>query len=67
MILFVGIVSGAGFLLVCVVSIASIITAFWSFKKGLDPDDMVAPVVTTVADVLGIIFLFLIIDFMGVV
>jgi mgtE-like transporter len=50
-----------GFLLVCIISFISVLTAFWSFKKGLDPDDMVAPVVTTTGDTLGIIFLFLLI------
>jgi len=63
---FVSIVLGAGVLLVCVVSIASVFTAFWSFKKGLDPDDMVAPVVTTVGDVMGIVFLFLLIGLVGI-
>jgi mgtE-like transporter len=58
---FVGILLTTGFLLICVVSLVSVLTAFWSFKKGLDPDDMVAPVVTTVGDVMGIIFLFVVI------
>jgi len=50
-----------GFVLVCIVSVVSIITAFWSFKKGWDPDDFIAPVVTTVADVVGIYLLFLLV------
>ena len=54
-----------GFLLVLVVSLVSVVTAFWSFKKGLDPDDMVAPMVTTFADVFGIVFLFVMIRFIG--
>jgi mgtE-like transporter len=58
---FVSIVLGTGFLLILIISIISVVTAFWSFKKGLDPDDMVAPIVTTVGDTLGIVFLFLII------
>ena len=64
---FVSIVIGAGVLLVCVVSLVSVFTAFWSFKKGLDPDDMVSPVVTTVGDVMGILFLFLFIRLAGVI
>jgi len=52
----------AGFLLVFIVSIVSIVTAFYSFKKGFDPDDFIAPVVTTVGDVLGIFLLFLLIS-----
>ena len=63
---FMSIILGAGILLVCVVSIASIFTAFLSFKKGLDPDDTVAPVVTTVGDTLGIAFLFLLIGVVGI-
>ncbi len=64
--MFVAIVVLTGFLLILVVTIASILTAFISFKKGVDPDDMVAPVVTTVADFMGILFLFIIIGIMGV-
>jgi mgtE-like transporter len=56
----------AGFLLICIVSFFSILAAFISFKRGLDPDDMVAPIVTTVGDVLGILILFLMISFFGV-
>lgn len=63
---FVTIIVLTGFLLICVVSLISVFTAFLSFKKGLDPDDMVAPVVTTVGDVMGIVFLFTIIGLIGV-
>ena len=63
---FVSVILGAGILLIFVISIISVLTAFWSFKKGLDPDDMVAPVVTTVGDTLGIVFLFLLIGVVGV-
>ena len=61
MIKFIFVVLVAGLLLVCVVSLTSVFTAFLSFKKGLDPDDMVAPVVTTVGDTMGIIFLIVLI------
>jgi len=61
---FVAIMVGAGITLVCIIALASVFTAVWSFKKGLDPDDMVAPVVTTLGDTLGIIFLFV---FIGVI
>ena len=63
---FTTIILGAGFLLILVISVISIVTAFWSFKKGLDPDDMVAPVVTTVGDTMGIIFLFVLIGVVGI-
>ena len=64
---FVSIIVFTGFLLICVVAVVSVLTAFISFRRGLDPDDMVAPVVTTVGDVMGIVFLILIIGIFGVV
>ncbi len=63
---FVSIVLGTGVLLVLIISVVSVFTAFLSFKKGLDPDDVVAPVVTTVGDTLGIVFLFLLIGVVGI-
>ena len=63
---FVFIILGAGVLLLLIISLTSILTAFISFKKGLDPDDMVAPIVTTVGDTLGIVFLFLLIGVVGI-
>jgi len=63
---FVSIVLGTGMLLILIISVVSVLTAFLSFKKGLDPDDMVAPVVTTVGDTLGIVFLFILIGVVGV-
>ena len=63
---FISVILGAGVLLVCVISLVSVFTAFWSFKKGLDPDDIVAPVVTTIGDTLGITLLFLFIGAVGI-
>jgi len=63
---FIAIIIITGFLLISVVAFVSVFTAFISFKRGLDPDDMVAPVVTTVGDVMGIIFLFIVIGLIGV-
>ena len=63
---FVGIIVVTGFLLICVVAVISVLTAFISFKRGLDPDDMVAPIVTTVGDIMGILFLFIVIAIFGV-
>ncbi len=62
---FIGIFVSVGILLILGVSIASVFTAFWSFKKGLDPDDMVAPVVTTLCDTLGIVLLIVMIGVVG--
>ena len=47
-----------GFFLICSLSAISVVTAFISYKQGIDPDDVVSPVVTTLGDTLGIIFLF---------
>lgn len=66
LLVFVSIVLGTGVLLILLISIISVLTAFLAFKRGLDPDDMVAPVVTTLGDTLGIIFLFLLIGVVGV-
>jgi len=63
---FVSILLGTGVLLILIISMVSVLTAFWSFKRGLDPDDMVSPVVTTVGDTLGIVFLFLLIGVVGI-
>jgi len=66
LLVFVSIVLGTGVLLILMISIISVLTAFLAFKKGLDPDDMVAPVVTTFGDTLGIVLLFLLIGVVGI-
>jgi mgtE-like transporter len=63
---FVAIIVLTGFLLIIIVAIASVLSAFLSFKRGLDPDDVVAPVVTTVGDVMGIFFLIIVVIIFGV-
>jgi len=63
---FIAIFVLTGVLLISTVGLISVLTAFLSFKKGLDPDDMVAPVVTTIGDTMGIVFLFLILGVFGV-
>ncbi|KYK22561.1 hypothetical protein AYK24_01850 [Thermoplasmatales archaeon SG8-52-4] len=63
---FIAIFVLTGILLISTVAIVSVFTAFLSFKKGLDPDDMVAPIVTTFGDVMGILFLFLLFGLFGV-
>jgi mgtE-like transporter len=66
LLVFVSIVLGTGVLLILMISMISVLTAFLAFKRGLDPDDMVAPVVTTLGDTLGIVFLFLLIGVVGI-
>jgi len=58
---FIFILLAVGLILICIVSVVSIITAFLSFRRGLDPDDFVAPIVTTISDTVGIILLFFIV------
>ena len=45
---------GAGLLMTIIVIFMSVISAFISFQKGMDPDNTVTPVVTTTGDVMGI-------------
>lgn len=47
-----------GVILIGLLSLISVFTAFISFRKGIDPDDVVAPVVTTIGDTFGILILF---------
>ena len=63
---FIYVLSGSGVLLILLITTISILTAFTSFKKGFDPDDWVAPVVTTAGDTLGVLSLFLFIKLIGV-
>jgi mgtE-like transporter len=49
--------SGAGLAVVAV--IATVITTYGAYRAGLDPDDVVIPVVTVTADVFGVVMLFL--------
>ncbi len=60
------IVVGAGVLLVTCLIGLSLVSAYYSFKKGLDPDNSVIPIVTTSGDALGIICLFIMVAVIGV-
>jgi len=44
----------AGFLLTLIVSILTYYLALLSFKMGIDPDNVLAPILTSIADVTGI-------------
>ncbi|MCK5559846.1 MAG: magnesium transporter [Thermoplasmata archaeon] len=57
---------GSGLLLTIIVIGLSILTAFYSFKRGLDPDNYVIPIVTTSGDVLGISALIFIVYLIGI-
>ena len=49
---------GTGVFLICILSFVSVFSAFISYKRGIDPDDVVAPIVTTFGDTIGIMLLF---------
>lgn len=48
----------AGLLTVFILSILSVIFSYYSWSKGIDPDDIVIPILTTVGDFIGIFLLF---------
>lgn len=51
-------VFGTGVGLTLAVIGLSLATAFVAFRRGLDPDDVVVPLVTNAADLLGVLILF---------
>lgn len=57
---------GAGIILTLGVICLCIPTAIISFRKGADPDNVVIPILTTGADVLGICCLLLMIKLVGI-
>jgi len=60
------IMMGAGLLLTFGMICLCIPTAMISFSKGIDPDNVVIPILTTGADVLGILCLLLMIKLVGI-
>lgn len=56
---------GSGMLLTGIIVITSVTSAFVSYNQGLDPDNVVIPVVTTVVDVAGVISLLIMLNIMG--
>ena len=57
----------AGVLLIPVITLSTILFAFISFKKGLDPDNVVIPIITSVIDVAAAICLLIVaINMVGV-
>jgi mgtE-like transporter len=60
------IMMSCGLLLISIVIVVSVLVAKFSYEKGLDPDNVVTPVVTTLCDVLGIIIFITIIGAVGI-
>ena len=48
----------AGMVTVIILSVLSVIFSYYSWSKGIDPDDVVIPLLTTIGDSIGIFFLF---------
>jgi len=51
------IVIGAGFITIFSITLITGLVALWAFKKGLDPDNIVIPVETTLCDFIGVVTL----------
>jgi mgtE-like transporter len=49
----------AGFMTVLILSLLSVVFSYLSFKRGVDPDNVVIPLLTSLGDFIGIVFLFL--------
>jgi len=50
----------SGVLLILIVIITTVLAAFLSYKKGIDPDDTTIPIVTSICDVFGVLILFIV-------
>ncbi len=50
----------AGFITVVVLVTISVVFSYISYSRGLDPDNMVVPILTSIGDVVGVSLLFLI-------
>ena len=59
-VLLVAVASGAALAVVAVAVTA--VATYWAYRRELDPDDVVIPVVTNVCDVLGVVVLFLVVQ-----
>jgi len=54
----VAIASVSGLVLAVLAVVVTVVTTYVAYRYGLDPDDVVVPVVTNVCDVLGVLVLF---------
>lgn len=52
------IIVGAGAIITVSTVLLTVLVSLWSYKKRLDPDNIVIPVITTLADFISIIALF---------
>jgi mgtE-like transporter len=54
---FLAIAMLSGVLITIIAILVSVVTAFVSFRRGIDPDNVVTPLVTTIGDLSGITLL----------
>jgi mgtE-like transporter len=57
----------AGFLAICPLFVLALLLAFGAYKYGWDPDNVVAPVATTIGDFIGVFFLVIILRAIGAI
>lgn len=57
---------GAGTLLMGLIIVTSLASAFASYRHGIDPDDVVIPIVTTLVDIGGVASLLIMVHIIGV-
>ncbi len=63
----VGITFIAGVLTAVVLIVGLLILIFAGYKYGLDPDNLVGPIVTTLGDIFGVVFLYVAVITIGVI
>ena len=63
----VGITLIAGVLTSVVLVFGLLLLVFGSYESGMDPDNLIGPIVTTLGDVFGVLFLYVAIVVVGVV
>lgn len=54
----------AGFVSIALLSFLSILFSYLSYSKGIDPDNWVIPILTSIGDLVGVFLLFLVLDLM---
>lgn len=57
----------AGVLTSVVMIVGLVVLVFAAFARGLDPDNLVGPIVTTLGDIFGVVFLLVAVIFVGAV
>jgi mgtE-like transporter len=55
----------SGIITILAVMVVGLVVALFTYRKGLDPDNFSAPVVTTTSDVIGIFLLFMFASLLG--